>query len=101
MIELESSLIELRVLLLDWRTLLFNFSLNKLDSALIELKSVRNCRRVVEVFGGVFVLSPCFLDFFVGVGSFVIGLSQISSYYYMCAIRESSSSNWIRELKFS
>ena len=40
-------------------------------------KSVRN-RCVIEVFGGVFVLSHCFLDFSVGVGAFVIGLSQIS-----------------------
>ena len=43
-------------------------------------KSVRN-RCVIEVFGGVFVLSRCFLDFFVGVGDFVIGLSQISSLF--------------------
>ena len=42
-------------------------------------KSVRN-RCVIEVFGGVFVLSRCFLDFSVGVGAFVIGLSQISSF---------------------
>ena len=39
-------------------------------------KSVRN-RCVIEVFGGVFVLSRCFLDFCLGVGAFVIGLSQI------------------------
>ena len=37
----------------------------------------RNCC-VIEVFGGVFVLSRCFLDFSVGVGAFVIWLSQIS-----------------------
>ena len=43
-------------------------------------KSVRN-RSVIEVFGGVFVLSCCFLDFPVGVGAFVIGLSQISSFF--------------------
>ena len=42
-------------------------------------KSFRN-RFVIEVFGGVFVLSH-FLDFFVGVGAFVIGLSQISSFF--------------------
>ena len=42
-------------------------------------KSVRNwC--VIEVFGGVFVLSRCFLDFSVVVGAFVTGLSQISSF---------------------
>ena len=33
---------------------------------------------VIEVSGGVFVLSRCFLDFSVAVGAFVIGLSQIS-----------------------
>ena len=43
-------------------------------------KSVRN-HCVIEVFGGVFVLSRCFLDFSVGVGVFVIGLSQISSFF--------------------
>ena len=42
-------------------------------------KSVRN-RCVIEVFGGVFVLSRCFLDFSVGVRASVIGLSQISSF---------------------
>ena len=43
-------------------------------------KSVRN-RCVIEVFGGVFVLSRCFLDSSVGVGAFVIGLSQITSFF--------------------
>ena len=43
-------------------------------------KSVRN-RCVIEVFGGVFMLSRCFLDFSVGFGAFVIGLSQISSFF--------------------
>ena len=43
-------------------------------------KSVRN-RCVIEVFGGVSVLSRCFLDFSVGVGAFVIGFSQISSFF--------------------
>ena len=42
-------------------------------------KLVRN-RCVIEVFGGVFVLSRCFSDLSVGVGAFVIGLSQISSF---------------------
>ena len=43
-------------------------------------KSVRNgC--VIEFCSGVFVLSVCFLDFSVGVGAFVIGLSQISSFF--------------------
>ena len=44
------------------------------------IKSVRN-RCVIEVFGGVFVLWHCFLDFSVGVGTFVIGPSQISSFF--------------------
>ena len=40
------------------------------------------CNRcVIEIFGGVLVLSRCFLDFSVGVGAFVIGLSQISSFF--------------------
>ena len=43
-------------------------------------ESARN-RCVIEVFGGVSVLSRCFLDFSVDVGAFVIGLSQISSYF--------------------
>ena len=42
-------------------------------------KSVRN-RCVFEVFGDVFVFSRCFLDFSVGEGAFVKGLSQISSF---------------------
>ena len=37
-------------------------------------ESVRNCC-VIEVFDGVFMLSRCVLDFSVGVGAFVIGLS--------------------------
>ena len=43
-------------------------------------KSVRN-RCVIEVFGGVFVLSRRFLDLSVGVGVFVIRLSQISFFF--------------------
>ena len=42
-------------------------------------KSVRN-RCVIEVFGGGFLLSRCFLDFSADVGVFVIGLSQMSSF---------------------
>ena len=44
-------------------------------------KSVRNLC-VIEVFGGVFMLSRCFLDFSVGVWALVIGLSQISSFLF-------------------
>ena len=43
-------------------------------------KSVRNSC-VIKVFGGVFMLSRCFLDCSVGVGFFVTGLSQISSFF--------------------
>ena len=43
-------------------------------------KTVRN-HCVIEVFGGVFVLSRCVLDFSVGAGAFDIGLSQISSFF--------------------
>ena len=32
------------------------------------------------------MLSRCFLDFSVGVGAFVIGLSQISSFFFMYII---------------
>ena len=42
-------------------------------------KSVRN-RCVIEVFSGIFVLSCCFLNLSVGVGAFVIGLSQVSPF---------------------
>ena len=45
-------------------------------------KSVRNSC-VIKVFGGVFMLSHCFLDCSVGVGVFVTGLSQISSFFYL------------------
>ena len=43
-------------------------------------KSVRNSC-VIKVFGGVFMYSRCFLDCSVGVGVFVTGLSQISSFF--------------------
>ena len=43
------------------------------------LKSADN-RYVIEVFGGVRVLSLCFWGFSVGEGAFVKGLSQISSF---------------------
>ena len=46
-------------------------------------RSVRN-RCVIEVFGGDFVLSRCFLDFSVCIGVFVIGLSQISFFFSYC-----------------
>ena len=49
-------------------------------------KSVRN-RCVIEVFGGVFVLSRCFLDFSVSVGAFVIGLSRISTFFLFLKIQ--------------
>ena len=43
-------------------------------------KSVRN-RCVIELFCGVFVLSLYPFDISVDVGAFVIGLSQISSFF--------------------
>ena len=43
------------------------------------LKSVRN-RCGIEIFGRVFVLSRCSLDFSVGVWASVIGLGKISSF---------------------
>ena len=42
-------------------------------------KSVRN-RCVIDLFVALFVLSLCPFDISVGVGDFVIGLSQISSF---------------------
>ena len=41
-------------------------------------KSVRN-RYVIELFGALFMLSFCPFDISVGVGTFVLGLSQIYS----------------------
>ena len=43
-------------------------------------KSVRK-RCVIEVFGAVFVLSRCFLDFAMGVRAFDMGLIHISSFF--------------------
>ena len=40
-------------------------------------KSVSN-RCVINIFGGVFVLPVCYLEFPVRIGVFVVGLSQIS-----------------------
>ena len=45
-------------------------------------KSVRN-RCEIEVFGGVFMLSRCCLDFSVSVGACVIRLSQTSSFFFV------------------
>ena len=44
--------------------------------------SVRN-RCVIELFGDVFVLSRCPFDISDGIGAFVIGLSQISSFFLL------------------
>ena len=53
-------------------------------------KLVRN-RHVIEVFGGVVVLSRCFLDFSVGVGAFVIGLSKISSFFSLTKVTKTEN----------
>ena len=63
-------------------------------------KLVRN-RCVIESFGDVFVLSCCPFDISVDVGAFVIGLSQISSfflvlYYKPCFIGISFESTFYR-----
>ena len=43
---------------------------------------------VIKVFDGVFMLSRCFLNCSVGVGVFVTGLRQISSFFsYACTHR--------------
>ena len=49
-------------------------------------KSVRNSC-VIKVLGGVFMLSRYFLDYSVGVGVFITGLSQISSIFSYNFIR--------------
>ena len=52
-------------------------------------KSFRN-HCVIEVFGGFFcvtLLSGFWIFFFFGVGTFVIGLSQISSFFTLKLIR--------------
>ena len=46
-------------------------------------KSVRN-RCLIELFVALFVLSLCPFDISVGVGAFVIGLGQISSFLFLC-----------------
>ena len=46
-------------------------------------KSVRNSC-VIKVFGDVFMLSRCFLDWSVGEVVFVPGLSQITSFFSQC-----------------
>ena len=46
-------------------------------------KSVRN-RYLIELFVALFVFSLCPFDISVGVGAFVIGLSQISSFLSLC-----------------
>ena len=61
-------------------------------------KSVRN-RCVIEVFGGVIVLSRCFLDFSVGVGAFVIGLSHISSFFFQSSRKQSRIILVLSEIK--
>ena len=43
-------------------------------------KSVRN-RCVIKVLVAFFTLSSWFLDFSVGIGAFVTGLTQISSFF--------------------
>ena len=43
-------------------------------------KSVRNCY-VIELFGLFFVMSLCLFDISVGIEAFVLGLSQISSFF--------------------
>ena len=47
-------------------------------------KSVRN-RCVIEFFVALFVLSLCAFDISAGVGAFVIGLSQISSFFSLAS----------------
>ena len=48
-------------------------------------KSVRN-RYVIQVFGGVFVLSRCFLDFSVGVGACHRTESDLFLFLLLCGL---------------
>ena len=57
-------------------------------------KLVRN-RCVIEVFGGDCVLSRSFLDFSVGVGTFVVGLSQICSPFLLVLVLYRSSFSFV------
>ena len=63
---------------------IWNMRLNKTYKNLVTLtdnpKLVRN-RWVIELFGGVFVLSLWPFDISVGIRAFVMGLSQISSFF--------------------
>ena len=45
-------------------------------------KSVRNCC-LIELFVALFVLLLCPFDISVGIGAFVIGLGQISSFFVL------------------
>ena len=59
--------------------MLFNGSSDNCSCVGLRPKSVRN-RSVIEFFVALFNLSFCPFDISVGVGAFVIGLSQISSF---------------------
>ena len=64
-------------------------------------KSVRN-RCLIELFVALFVLSLCPFDISVGVGAFVIGLSQISSFFsgYGCIKRDKTDNIVLILMKF-
>ena len=61
-------------------------------------KSVRN-RCVIELFVALFVLSLCPFDISFGVGAFIIGLSQISSFFSVCIIALVFTGNFRRKKK--
>ena len=61
--------------------------------------SVRN-RCVIEIFGGVFVLSRSFLEFYVGVGSFVVGQLQSQTSSFLDYIDECIEKNVLRIIIF-
>ena len=59
---------------------------NRLNhTSLVVVVTPTDCRKLVRnrsvVFSGVFSVVTLLLGFFVGVGAFVIGLSQISSFF--------------------
>ena len=62
-------------------------------------KSVRN-RCLIELFCGVGYVVTLPFDISVGVGAFVIGLSQISSFFSPHQLEGSSYSNWPSSVGF-
>ena len=78
------------------------FALKSIYQVMEPYKALVCNRCVIEGFGGVFVLWHCFINFSLGVGAFVIGLSRISSffsqYYHLLSYLINSSCKLVRWL---